>query len=43
MSDTTESFDIDEYAKQAEYLTRSSARILNVFRISLGKNLKKKH
>jgi hypothetical protein len=29
MSDTSESFDIEEYAKQAEYLKSNSARILN--------------
>jgi uncharacterized membrane protein len=34
MSDTSESFEIEEYAKQAEYLKSNSARILNnVFRI----------
>jgi hypothetical protein len=43
MSYTIESFDIEEYAKQAEYLKSKSARILNVFRVSLSKVLKKKH
>jgi hypothetical protein len=42
MSYTIESFDIEEYAKQAEYLKSKSARILNVFRVSLSKVLKKK-
>jgi hypothetical protein len=43
MSYTIESFDIEEYANQAEYLKSKSARILNnVFRVSLS-SLKKKH
>jgi hypothetical protein len=37
MSDISESFEIEEYAKHAEYLKSNSARILNnVFRISLS-------
>jgi hypothetical protein len=42
MSDTSESFDIEEYAKHAEYLKSYNTRILNsAFRISLSKALKK--
>jgi hypothetical protein len=42
MSDTSESFVIEEYAKHAEYLKNYSTRILNnVLRISLSKALKK--
>jgi hypothetical protein len=38
----SEWFDIEEYARQAEYLKSKSARILNnVFRVSLRKVLKK--
>jgi hypothetical protein len=41
MSDTSESFDIEEYAKQTEYLKSNNARILNnVFHASLS-SLKK--
>jgi hypothetical protein len=41
MSDTSESFDIEEYAKQAEYLKVTAHVLNNVFRISLWKLLKK--
>jgi hypothetical protein len=35
-TDTSESFDIEEYAKQTEYLKSNSVLILNsVFRVSL--------
>jgi hypothetical protein len=41
MSDTSESFVINEYAKQAEYLKSNSAGILNnILRVSLSKGLK---
>jgi hypothetical protein len=41
-NDTSELFDVQEYAKQVEYLKNNSARILNnVFRVSLSKVLKK--
>jgi hypothetical protein len=41
MSDTNESFDIEEYAKQAKYIKSRNARILNNdFRVSLSNVLK---
>jgi hypothetical protein len=43
MSDLSESFGIEEYAKQTEYVKSDSARILNVFRVRLSKVLKNKN